>query len=77
MISVCQEVTREIIDEVFADRKVKKMIRHPERAKKICERRLAGMLYKDIGEELGVSETTCIRCCRDVVRLYRVFVEVV
>lgn len=70
-----KKITREMIDGVFAKPKLRKRIPNPKRAKAICEARLSGMTYTDIGNQYGLSQTTCVRCVHLVVRLYGIFVE--
>ena len=47
------ELTREAVDYVLAKRT--SMFRDMAKAALICEMRLSGMTYKDIGEEVGLS----------------------
>ena len=44
------ELTKEAVEWVFDGEKEKTLFRKPERARKMCEMRLNGATYKQIGE---------------------------
>ncbi len=75
MVQTTQKVTQKMIDAVFANEKLRRQFPNPERAKAICDARLGGNRYTDIGIQYGVSQYTCIQCVRKVIRLYRIFIE--
>lgn len=69
------DMTQEMIDSVFSNKTYRKKFTHPRRDKAICEMRLGGAKYADIGKRFKASESSCMQCVRKVVRIYRVFLE--
>lgn len=76
MATTKSNITQEMIDAVFDDPKLRKKIKNPKKAKKVCEMRLTGAFYTDIGKKHKVSQYYCVQCVRKVDRLYVLFVEV-
>lgn len=68
-------MTQEMIDGVFSNKSCRRRFAHPRKAKAICETRLTGAIYSDIGKKYKVSSTYCIECVRTVERLYKLFIE--
>ena len=69
------QITQQMIDSVFSDPKFCKKFPNPRKAKSMCEMRLTGASYEDIGKRFKMSETTPLVYVNRVVRLYRVFIE--
>lgn len=75
MISVKTPITREMIDSVFSDQYLCKRFTNPRKDKAICEMRLSGAIYTDIGKRYRKSQTYCLRVVRKAVLLYTVFIK--
>lgn len=69
------QITQEMIDSVFSAPNLRRKFTHPRKDKAICEMRLTGMIYTDIGKRYGKSQYYCIQIVRKVLRLYKLFVE--
>lgn len=68
-------ITQQMIDAVFSNDQCRRKFTHPYKDKSICEMRLTGAIYTDVGKEYGVSQYYCIQCVRKVARLYTMFIE--
>lgn len=68
-------ITQEMIDAVFTDVKYRKKFPNPRKAKAMCEARLMGTTYENIGKRFNTSSTTPEVYVARVIRLYRVFIE--
>lgn len=75
MVTTKVQITQKMIDAVFNDHKLRKKFPNPEKAKAMCEMRLTGTSYVDIGQRFKMSESTPFVYVNRVVRLYRVFIE--
>lgn len=66
-------ITQEMIDIVFGDPILRKKFTDPEKAKKICEIRLTGATYLEIGKKVKMSDTYCRRNIQKLIWIYRLF----
>ena len=55
------KISQEAIDFVFGSNALCKKIKNPKKARKICEMRLAGSTYIEIGKKVKLSPDTCRR----------------
>lgn len=65
-----EEITREVFEWYFS-REEDRHFKDRERAKKMCEMRLAGATYKAIGEELGTHGTYVRESINRILRYWR------
>jgi hypothetical protein len=69
------KLTQEMIDAVFSKPNLRDKFPNPQKAREICEMRLAGAIYTDISKNFLVSNYYCIDSVNKVKRLYTLFVE--
>ena len=75
MRAVKVPITQEMIDVVFSDPKLCKKFPRPQIAKRVCEMRVAGVVYAEIAKRCKASNYYCMQTVDKVVRLFTVFVE--
>jgi transposase-like protein len=73
MKNVKIQITREMVDAVFSKPQFLNKFPDAEKAREVCEMRLAGATYKEIAKRFGVSEYYGVHIVDKVVRLYMVF----
>jgi hypothetical protein len=68
-------VTQTMIDAVFSDPQLRNKFPNPQEAQAICEMRLTGATYDEIGKKYEVSGGHCGRVVRKLNWIYKLFCE--
>lgn len=69
------QITQHMIDSVFSAPNLRRKFTNPRKDKAICEMRLSGAIYTDIGKRYRKSQSYCLRVVRKAVLLYTVFIK--
>lgn len=69
------ELTHEVIDAVLSLDLGRRKFKNPRIVRKICEMRLTGATYKEIGKKTGLSGNRCQDVVHRVEYLYKIYCE--
>ena len=75
MRSTPYPITQTMIDLVFSNPHLTKMFANPKKAQAVCEMRVAGATYEEIGKKHKVSPGHCVRLAHKLHWIYQLYHE--